>query len=172
VPCSLSAGSKLSPGYSESLGEHAAGISDWLVQCFNALTRNASPYSRIALPRDSGHLVREDINIERTVVPDAAFSTLFGYSIMSGQEWNRNCPCSFVVKDATSVPFSSSTTKVAFASGCELGTSALIGPAWVGPNVITPSIPDPDPDCVCPEEEHAAMTRNSTMIGNFRNVII
>jgi hypothetical protein len=33
-----------------------------------------------------------------------------------------------VVNDATSAPFSFSTTKVAFASGFELGVSALIGP--------------------------------------------
>ena len=33
-------------------------------------------------------LVREGINIKRAVVPDATFPALFGYSIMSGQEWN------------------------------------------------------------------------------------
>ena len=54
----------------------------------STLMRNTSPYSRIAFPRDSGHLVREDINIVRAVVPDAAFPALFGYNIMSGREWN------------------------------------------------------------------------------------
>ena len=53
-----------------------------------ALTRRGSPYSGIAFPRDSGHLVREDINIEWAVVPNAAFLALLGYSVMSGREGN------------------------------------------------------------------------------------
>ena len=41
-----------------------------LSSVWQLLMRNpdTSTYSRIAVPRDSGHLVREDINIERAVV--------------------------------------------------------------------------------------------------------
>jgi len=59
-----------------------------------------------------------------------------------------------VVNDATS-PLLFSTANVAFASGTEPGSSALIGPGLAGLIMITPSIPDSGSPCNC-EGENAA----------------
>src|SRR5207249_4090938 len=82
----------------------------------------------------------------------------------------RKCPWSSVVNDATS-PFSFSTTKAAFASGCEPGASALVGPGWAGLIVITPSKPVSAPDGSCPAEIKTAIITNARVIGNLRNRI-
>src|SRR5262249_7441961 len=82
----------------------------------------------------------------------------------------RKLPWSSVVNDVTS-PFWFSTTKVAFARGCELGASARTGPARVGLIVITPSIPVPETDCVWPDEKPLHMIRTARAIDNLPNGI-
>ena len=42
----------------------------------------------VAFPLDPGHLARENINIERAVMPDATFLALLGYGVMSGRQGN------------------------------------------------------------------------------------
>jgi hypothetical protein len=59
-----------------------------------------------------------------------------------------------VVNDATSLALFS-TANVAFGSGTEPGSSALIGPGLAGLIMMTPSIPDSGPPCNC-EGENAA----------------
>src|SRR6266496_4316470 len=49
---------------------------------------NKSSDPRVAFPRDPGHLARENINIERAVMPDTAFLSLLGYRVMSGRQGN------------------------------------------------------------------------------------
>src|SRR6266567_3087484 len=53
---------------------------------------NKSPYPRVAFPLDPGHLARENINIERAIVPDAAFLSLLGDGVMSGRHGNPKSP--------------------------------------------------------------------------------
>ncbi len=55
-------------------------------------SNRTSPYSRIAFPLNPGHLARENINIERAIVPDAAFLSLLGYGVMSGRQGNPKSP--------------------------------------------------------------------------------
>src|SRR6266496_255631 len=61
----------------------------------------ATPYSRptnkssdpcVAFPLYPGHLARENINIERAIVPDAAFLSLLGHGVMSGRQGNPKSP--------------------------------------------------------------------------------
>jgi hypothetical protein len=52
----------------------------------------ASPNSRIAFPLDPGHSARENINIERAIVPDSVFLALLGYGVMSGRQGNPKSP--------------------------------------------------------------------------------
>jgi len=61
-----------------------------LSSVWQLLLRNpdTSTYSRIAVPRDSGHLIREDINIERAVASWAASLPLFRYGVTSGRKRN------------------------------------------------------------------------------------
>ncbi len=49
---------------------------------------NKSSDRRVAFPLDPGHLARENINIERAVMPDATFLSLLGYGVMSGRKGN------------------------------------------------------------------------------------
>src|SRR6266702_6662728 len=49
---------------------------------------NKSSDPRVAFPLDPGHLARENNNVERAVMPDAAFLSLLGYGVMSGRQGN------------------------------------------------------------------------------------
>lgn len=68
-----------------------------------------------------------------------------------------------MVNDATS-PLLFSTTNVAFASGTESASSALIGPGLAGLIVMIPSIPDSPPEEVCPLQAHTCTKTNPKMI--------
>jgi len=55
---------------------------------------------------------------------------------------------------------------MAFASGTEPASSALIGPGLAGLMVIIPSIPDSPPEEVCPLQAHASMKTSPNTIEN------
>jgi hypothetical protein len=63
-----------------------------------------------------------------------------------------------------------STANVALASGTEAAASTLVGPGLAGLIVITPSIPDPPAEGLCPVEVQIAMTMSPKAVGNLRNL--
>ena len=63
-----------------------------------------------------------------------------------------------------------STANVALASGTEAAASTLVGPGLAGLIVITPSIPDPPAEGLCPVEVQIAMTISPKAVGNLPNL--